>query len=632
MKKTIGIDLGTGFSAVATMEGGEPTIISNSEGKRTTPSIVSFKDGVKKVGDAASRQRITAPKDTVLFVKRFMGVEYDNCSDIISHIPYEVVKRGTRPKIVLNGKEYTPEEISAMILQKMKETAEDYLGETVTDAVITCPAWFDNAAREATKAAGSIAGLNVLRVINEPTAAILAAKIKTDGETKKVLVADIGCGTTDFSVCELSDGMVEVLASKGDVFLGGSDFDNAIVNHLINHIKTEFGTDVSKDAMALQRIAEAAEKAKIELSSCAATQINLPYIGVKDNVPFHLDFNLTRATFDQLTKDLVERIIEKGKEALTAADVKAEELDCVLLVGGQTRSLAIQEALKNAFGDKLNRSVNPDEAVAMGAAIQADTCVNGSNGGVILLDVTPVSMGIETMGGIMTPIIEADTTIPCRKSQIFSTAADNQTRVDIRVLQGNRPMAKDNKTVGVFTLDGIMPAKRGIPQIEVVFDFDANGILNVSAIDKATNKEQHITIQSNNLTKEEIERMKAEAEANADADKKLKEEVVTLNEAESFVFANKELIKSNEEKLSSTEKTEIESLLSDIETAIKDKNASKIKELKESVNAKWNVISERQYGQANTSTTEQTDANSTNESTSSSETDNAEDAVFEEVK
>lgn len=631
MAKAIGIDLGTGFSAVAVMEGSEPVIIANSEGKRTTPSIVSFKDGERKIGDSASRQRIVAPKETVSLIKRFMGVNYDACGDIIKHMAYEVVNRNNKPRIVIGGKEYSPEEISAMIITKMKQTAEDYLGEEVTDAVITCPAWFDNAAREATKVAGEIAGLKVHRVINEPTAAILSAKIPLDGDLKTVLVADIGCGTTDFSVIELSSGMAEVKASDGDVFLGGSDFDNAIVDFIINKVKEENnGLDISKDPLAMQRLAEAAEKAKIELSQSMSTDINLPYLSATSSGPIHFVYSLTRAQFENLTSDLVKRIIEKGKSALEKANVSVDEIDTILLVGGQTRSLAIQNALAEAFGaSKISKCVNPDEAVALGAAIQANTCINGESGDILLVDVTPISMGIETMGGVFTKMIDANMTIPCKKTEIFSTAADNQTSVDIHVLQGERPMAKDNKTVGVFRLDGIMPAKRGVPQIEVTFDIDVNGILNVSAVDKATNKEQHITIQNNALSKDEIERMKAEAEANADADKKAREVADTINKGESLVFSTRKTIEDMGDKLPSATKTTLEGFIGEMEKAVADKDVSKINELEKSINDTWHKFSEEAYS-ANANTTKE-DTNSTGADNTKSE-DNVEDATFEEVK
>ena len=486
----ISVDLGTGNSCTAVIENGKPVVVANSEGKRTTPSVVSLKNGERKVGESANRQRIINPMETIYNIKRFMGNDYDACSEIISRVPYKVNNVGGKPRIEVEGKEYSPEEISSFILNKMKKTAEDYLGEAVTDAVITCPAWFDNAAREATKLAGEMCGLNVLRIINEPTAAILASSIVTSNKSQKVMVADIGCGTTDFSICDISDGVVEVLASKGDVFLGGSDFDNAISQWLIDSFKSENGIDLSKDKQALSRIIEAAEKAKIELSSSTSTDINLPYITVKDGTPIHLTQTITRAKLEQLTVSLVDKIVKCGEEALKAANLDRSDLDCILLVGGQSRSLAIQEALSKTFGVELNKSVNPDEAVAEGAAIQANTIIGGSNASdILLLDVTPLTLGIETMGGVMTTLVE---------EQIFTTASANQTSVQIHVLQGERAMAKDNKSLGIFSLDGIMPAPRGVPRIEVSFSLDANSILTVSATDKATGKEQHITIQNNN--------------------------------------------------------------------------------------------------------------------------------------
>ena len=626
--KVIGIDLGTGNSAVATIENGTATIIINSEGKRTTPSIIGLKGGERKVGEAAKRQRVVAPKETVSLIKRFMGVNFDQCEEIIKHVPYKVVNVENKPRVEIEERRYSPEELSSMILAKLKKSAEDFCGEEVKNAVITCPAWFDNAAREATKLAGELAGLNVLRIINEPTAAILASDIDTKGETKKVLVADIGCGTTDFSLCEISDGMIEVLASKGDVFLGGSDWDNAIATWIVENINTEYGVDISGDAQAMQRILEAAEAAKIDLSSVASTDINLPYISIANGSPVHFVKTLSRAKMEQLTSHLVDRVIACGKEAVNEAKVGYKDIDSILMVGGQSRSLAIREALNNEFGVELNLSVNPDECVACGAAQQANIIVGGEGSkDMLLLDVTPISMGIETMGGVFTKLIEANTTIPCKKTEIFSTAVDNQPSVDINVLQGERPLAKDNKSIGLFRLDGIMPSPRGVPQIEVSFDVNANGILTVSAIDKATGKEQSITIQSKgNLTDAEIERIKREAEEFAEADKKEKEIIDTINKGDALAFSNEKMLKEHNDKLTEDEKTSLNELVEKMKKAVADKNVDDINNLEKEINEKWNVISTRMYSAQQTAT-EQTQSDS-----ASTDGENIKDATFEEVK
>lgn len=536
----IGIDLGTGNSCVSVIENGKPVVVANSEGGRTTPSIVSFKDPSRPVvGESARRQRVVYPKETVYNIKRFMGESYDECSEVIKRVPYNVDNVNGQPRIEIDGRRYSPEEISSYILSKMKKTAEDYLGHEVKDAVITCPAWFSNEARSATKNAGEIAGLNVLRIINEPTAAILASDIATNAsESRKILVCDVGCGTTDFSVADISNGVVEILASKGDVFLGGSDWDDAITEYVIGMFKDEHGIDLKEDAQAYSRIIEAAEKAKIELSTTASTEINLPYISVSGKTPLHLSMTLTRAKMEQLTSRLVDRVTQCAKDALKAAKLSVSDLDCILLVGGQSRSLAIQKSLSDTFGVRLNKSVNPDEAVAVGASVQANIIAGGEgSGGILLLDVTPLTLGLETMGGVMTPIVEANTTIPCSRTQIFTTAEDNQTSVTLNVLQGERPMARDNKRIGLFHLDGIMPAMRGTPQIEVKFDIDVNGIVTVSAVDKATGKEQHITIQdSGSLSKDEIDRIRNEAKEHEEEDRKAKEKSDKSNKCESLIY------------------------------------------------------------------------------------------------
>lgn len=598
MSKAIGIDLGTGNCCVSTIENGKPVVISNSEGSRTTPSVVCLKDGERKVGQSANRQRVVNPSETIYNIKRFMGNDYDACKEVISRVPYKVNNVGGKPRVEVEGREYSPEEISSFILNKMKKTAEDYIGETVTDAVITCPAWFDNSAREATKLAGEMCGLNVLRIINEPTAAILASNIVTTDKEKKVMVADIGCGTTDFSVCDISNGVVEVLASKGDVFLGGSDFDNAIAEWIISEFKNENGIDLHNDKQALSRVIEAAEKAKIELSTSASSEINLPYITVKDGTPVHLVKTLTRAKLEQFTKDLVDKIIACGKKALEAAKINKNELDCILLVGGQSRSVAIQEALSKEFGTELNKSVNPDEAVAEGAAIQANTIVGGSNASdILLLDVTPLTLGIETMGGVMTTLVEANTTIPCTKEQVFTTAASNQTSVQIHVLQGERAMAKDNKSLGIFSLDGIMPAPRGVPQIVVKFDLNADGILTVSATDKATGKEQHITIENkNSLSQEEIERIKQEAKEHEAEDKKVKDQAEKQNRCESLIYQTEQGIKEHETMLNQEDKDFFNGKIEELNNMKKNSDYINLSNVENEINNRWYGITSKAYG------------------------------------
>ena len=547
MGKVIGIDLGSTLSEVAVIEGGKPVVVVNEEGSSTTPSIINLKENSPKVGGAAKRQMLVAPKVTVNLIKRFMGGTYDEVKEAITHVQYDVVNDNGLPRVSINGRKYSPEELSAMILTKMKKVAEDYLGETVTDAVITVPAFFSDAAKSATKQSGELAGLNVLRIISEPTAALLASNIdkKKDG---KYLVVDFGGSTTDFSVADVSDNVVEILSSYGDVYLGGSDIDKVVSDYLVSCFKDKTGNDVSGDAMAMSRVIEAAEKAKIELSSSVSTEINLPYITVKDNQPIHLIETLTRAKFEQLIKPIVDKVINCGKVALEKADLNADDLDGVLLVGGSCRIPLIQDELIKNFGDKLIKSTNLDLAVAEGAAIQANILAGGESD-ILLLDVTPLRLGIETMGGVMTTIVEANTTIPCNKEQIFSTATDNQTAVTINVLQGERPLAKDNKQIGVFNLDGIVPARKGVPQILVKFDIDANGILSVSAVDKATGKEQHITIENKHtLSQEEIDRIKREAEEHAAEDARTKERLEKQNHIDSTIYQVENFVENYKDK------------------------------------------------------------------------------------
>ena len=625
----IGIDLGTTNSCVSVVEGGEPVVISNSEGKRTTPSIVSFSGTERKVGDPAKRQSVTNPKNTVYSIKRFIGKDYSVCTDETKRVPYEVKKSktGNVPVVNIDGRDYTPQELSAIILQKMKKTAEDYLGHEVTRAVITVPAYFGDAERTATIEAGEIAGLKVERIINEPTAAALAYGLDKKNTDSKILVFDCGGGTHDVSVLEIGDGVFEVKSTDGDTHLGGDDFDNAIITWMLEEFKSEHGMDLEKDPMALQRLKDAAEKAKIELSSTTESEINLPYITANDGMPLHFVKKLTKSKFDQMTSSLVDRAIACAKSALKNADLKPADIDEVILVGGSTRIPSIQEAIEKFIGKKPNKSVNPDEVVALGAAIQGAVLTGGITD-VLLLDVTPLSLGIETMGGVFTKLIEANTTIPTRKSETFSTASDNQPSVELHVLQGERAMAKDNRSLGRFNLDGIMSAPRGVPQIEVTLDIDANGILSVSAKDKATGKENKIRIEGGSqLTKEEIEQMKADAEANAESDRIEKEKVEKLNQADTQIFQTEKQMKEFEEKLTEEDKSTLKTDLDALKAAHADQNVDKIDETSQKLNESWNAISTRLYQESSQEETQNESAN-----TEASGNGEVEDTDFEEVK
>ena len=635
MGKIIGIDLGTTNSCVAVFEGNEPVVIANSEGKRTTPSVVGFvKDGERKVGDPAKRQAITNPKNTVYSIKRFMGETYEQCAKEVTRVPYTVSNEGGFPRVDIEGRKYTPQEISAMILQKMKKTAEDYLGQEVTEAVITVPAYFSDSQRQATKEAGQIPGLDVKRIVNEPTAAALAYGVDKADKDMKIAVFDLGGGTFDISILEFGSGVFEVLSTNGDTHLGGDDFDQVIIDWLVQGFKADEGIDLTKDPMAMQRLKEAAEKAKIELSSTTSTEINLPYISAEGGMPKHLVKTLTRSQFEQLAHNLIQACLVPCQNAMRDAKLQTSDIDEVILVGGSSRIPAVQTLVKNYFGKEPSKGVNPDEVVAVGAAIQG-AVLTGDKSDIVLLDVTPLTLGIETMGGVMTKLIEANTTIPCKKSETFSTAVDNQTAVTIHVLQGERPMAAQNKSIGQFNLEGIAPARRGVPQIEVTFDIDANGILNVSAKDKATGKEQAIRIEaSSGLSEEEIKRMKAEAEQNAAADKAERERVDKMNQADSMIFTTENFLKDNGDKIPADQKPGIESALQQLKDAHKAGDVAAIDSAINNLNQVMQAASAQMYqgAQGAQSGADAGFNGAQGGQQAGGQNDNVQDADFEEVK